>query len=104
MLAVIEIWGNQFIVRKGDIIDVKRQQNLEINSVNTISALLVSDAEWENVKVWTPLVNWSKIEFKVLEHLKDEKVRVFKMKSKKRYMRNRGFRASMTKLEILSIA
>ncbi|MDR3151200.1 MAG: bL21 family ribosomal protein [Candidatus Peribacteria bacterium] len=31
-------------------------------------------------------------------------MRVFKMKSKKRYMRNKGFRADLTKLEILSIA
>jgi len=103
MLAVIEIWGNQFIVRKGDIIDVKRQ-DLEINSTKKVHALLVSDADWENVKIWTPLVDGSNIELKVIEHFKDDKVRVFKMKSKKRYMRNRGFRASMTKIEILSIS
>jgi large subunit ribosomal protein L21 len=103
MLAVIEIWGNQFTVKKGDIIDVKRQ-GIEKDEIITSQALLISDAEWEDVKIWTPLLAWSKIQLKVLEHFKDEKVRVFKMKSKKRYMRNRWFRASMTKLEVLSIA
>jgi ribosomal protein L21 len=33
-----------------------------------------------------------------------DKVRVFKMKSKKRYKRNVGFRPALTKLEVLSIA
>ena len=103
MLAVIEIWGNQFIVKKGDIIDAKRQ-SAEVNSVITSSAMLLSDVDWENVKIWTPLLDWTKIQLKVLEHFKDDKVRVFKMKSKKRYMRNKWFRASMTKLEVLSIA
>lgn len=102
MLAVIEIWGNQFIVRKGDIIDVKRQW-IEKDEIITSTALLLSDADWEDVKIWTPLLSGSKIQLKVLEHFKDEKVRVFKMKSKKRYMRNKWFRASMTKLEVLSI-
>jgi len=41
---------------------------------------------------------------KVVEQFKGEKVRVFKMKSKKRFARNRGFRADLTKLEILEIA
>jgi large subunit ribosomal protein L21 len=46
----------------------------------------------------------SKVEFKILDQFKDEKIRVFKKKSKKRYQRNIGFRASLTKLEVVSIA
>ncbi len=102
MLAVIEIWGNQFVVKKGDIIDVKRLSN-EVNSVLTSELLLLSDVDWENVKIWTPFLDWKKASLKVIEHFKWDKVRVFKMKSKKRYMRNKWFRASMTKIEVLSI-
>jgi len=91
------------MVQKGDIIEVKKQ-DVEVGKKMSISALLVADAEGKEVKVGTPTVEGSKVEFKVLDQKKDTKVRVFKMKSKKRYMRNRGFRASITQLEVLSIA
>ena len=103
MIAVIELWGNQFIIRKGDIIDVKKQ-DVEVNKTITTEALLISDEEGKDTKIGTPLVEGSKVELKVLEQFLDKKVRVFKMKSKKRHMKNRGFRPSVTKLEVTSIA
>lgn len=103
MLAVIELWWNQFIVREGDIIDVKRLSQ-ELNSTISQKALLISDEEWKETKIGTPNIEGSKVELKVLEQFKWDKVRVFKKKSKKRYMRNNGFRAQLTKLEILSIS
>lgn len=103
MLAVVELGWNQFIVRQGDVIDVKKL-NKQIWDNVSVDALLISDEEWNDVKVGTPFVVGSKVELKVLEQFKDEKVRVFKMKAKKRYTRNLGFRASLTKLEVLNIA
>lgn len=103
MLAVIELWWNQFIVRKGDIIDVKKQ-DIELKSIVTTEALLVSDEEGSETKVGTPTVEGSKVELKVLEQFKGDKVRVFKMKAKKRYSKNTWFRPHLTKLEVLSIA
>lgn len=103
MLAVIELGWNQFTVKAGDIIDVKRQDK-EVDAVFSVEALLVSDEAGNQTKVGVPTVAGSKIEFKVVEQFKGEKVRVFKKKSKKRYTRNTGFRAHLTKLEVLSIA
>lgn len=103
MLAVIEVGGNQFIVQKGDIIEVKKQ-DIEVGKILTVEALMISALDGKDMKLGAPLVSGSKIECKVLEQKKGEKVRVFKMKSKKRYMRNKGFRPSITQLEILSIA
>lgn len=103
MLAVIELGWNQFIVRKGDVIDVKKLDK-EINSKFTQDALLVSDEDWKETKVWEPIVNGSKVDLKVIEHFLGDKVRVFKMKSKKRYMKNTWFRAHLTRLEVTSIA
>ena len=101
MLAVIELWGNQFIVREWDVIDVKKLTQYQWKKTWKTEALLVSDEEWKEVKVWTPLVEGSEVKFKILEEsFKGEKVRVFKMKSKKRYMRNKGFRPTLTKIEI----
>lgn len=103
MLAVIELGWNQFIVRKGDVIDVKKLEK-EVGSKFTMEALLISDEEGKETKVGEPVISGSKIDLKVLEQFKWEKVRVFKMKSKKRYMKNTWFRAHLTKLEVLNIA
>ncbi|NDK10291.1 50S ribosomal protein L21 [Candidatus Gracilibacteria bacterium] len=103
MLAVIEVGGNQFIVQKGDIIEVKKQ-DVEVGKKMTVEALLISGLDGKDMKLGAPFIGGSKIECKVLEQKKGEKVRVFKMKSKKRYMRNKGFRPQVTQLEILSIA
>ena len=103
MLAVVELWGNQFMVKVGDIIDVKRQ-DVAVKKKMTTEALLISDEEGKSTKIGTPVIKGSKVEFKVLEQFKGEKVRVFKMKAKKRYTRNKGFRPHLTKLEVLSIA
>jgi len=102
MLAVIELGGNQFMVQKGDIIEVKKQ-DIEVGKSLTTEALLLSDLAGNDVQVGTPSVSGSKVECKVLKQKKGEKVRVFKMKAKKRYMKNRGFRPSITQLEIMSI-
>ncbi|MDA9129432.1 50S ribosomal protein L21 [Candidatus Gracilibacteria bacterium] len=103
MLAVIELGGNQFMVQVGDVIEVKRQ-DVELGGTLTTEALLISGLDGNDVKVGTPMISGSKVECKVLDQKKGDKVRVFKMKAKKRYMKNRGFRPSITQLEITSIA
>ena len=103
MIAVIELGGNQFTVKKGDVIDVKKLDK-EINANFSVEAMLVSEEEGKDVKVGNPIVAGSKVELKVVEQYKGEKIRVFKMKSKKRYSKNTGFRPHLTKLEVLSVA
>lgn len=103
MLAAVELGWNQFIVKVWDVIDVKNQDVESGKNIET-KALLISDEEWNDVKIWTPEIEGSKVELKVIENFKWDKVRVFKMKSKKRFMRNKWFRQSMTKLEVLSIS
>jgi len=103
MIAVIELGWNQFNVRVGDVIDVKKMK-ADVDSKGTTQALLISDEEGKDTKIGTPLLEGSKVEYKVLEQFKGTKVRVFKMKAKKRYMKNVGFRPHLTKIEIMSIA
>jgi len=103
MIAVIELGGNQFTVKKGDVIDVKKL-SLKLWDTSDTQALLISDEEWKDTKIGTPFVEGSKVEFKVLDQFKGKKVRVFKMKAKKRYARNIGFRPHLTKIEITEIA
>lgn len=90
------------MVQKGDIIEVKKQ-DVEVGKKMSSEALLISDLEGKETKVGTPTVSGSKVEFKVLDQKKGEKVRVFKMKAKKRFMKNTGFRPHITQLEVTSI-
>lgn len=99
MIAVIETGGKQYIVKMGDMITVDRLD--ESKDSHSFVPLLVADDG--GTKVWDPLVPWAVVECRVVEHTRADKVRVFKMKSKKHYHRTNGFRAHETRLEVVSI-
>jgi large subunit ribosomal protein L21 len=103
MIAVVKLGGSQFTVKVWDLLDVDNQ-NKEVWAVFDTMALLLSDLDGNNVKVWTPYVDNSKIEFRVVDNFKGDKIRVFKMKSKKRYARTKWFRPEHTQLEVLNIS
>lgn len=100
MIAVIETGGKQYIVKQWDIFVVDRLDE-EVQN-HTFTPLLVSDNG--QTTIGTPLVEWAKVVCDVVEHLRADKIRVFKMKSKKHYHRTRGFRASQTQLKVVSIS
>ncbi|MFZ4461296.1 MAG: 50S ribosomal protein L21 [Patescibacteria group bacterium] len=102
MIAVVEIGSKQFTVKAGDFIEVD-QQDAEVGAQIALNTLLVASEDGKTVNVGTPSIAES-VQAKVVEHFRDDKITVFKMKSKKRYARTRGFRASRTKLEITKIA
>lgn len=101
MIAVIETGGKQYIVKQGDVIIVDRLD--ETVDKHTFTPLLVADDKGAT-KIGAPLVDGAKVECKVTEHTRGDKIRVFKMKSKKHYHRTTGFRAAQTKLEVTSIS
>jgi len=103
MFAIVEVGGNQFTVKVGDIIEVDNQ-NTEIGTTIEAQPLLVSDVEGKDVRIGTPFVEGMKVSLKVIEDYRGDKIRVFKMKSKKRYARTYGFRPELTTLEVTSIA
>ena len=103
MIAVVEIGGKQYTVEQGMTFVVDRQA-ADVGSTMTLPALLIASADGSSVNVGTPTVEGSQISFEVVEHLKADKIRVFKIKSKKRYMRTQGFRAYQTRLTVTAIA
>ena len=101
--AITEVGGNQYIVRAGNIIEVDLVDQ-EVGSEIESAVLLLSDEAGQDVTVGTPFVDGKKVKNRVVEHFRGEKIRVFKMKSKKNYSRTFGFRADKTRLEVLSVA
>ncbi len=95
--AVIKTGGKQYKVSEGDIIEVDRLALEKDDKVNFDEVLLmVNDG---NVKIGKPFLT-EKVEGKVLENIKGDKVRVSKFKAKVRYRKVMGFRASLTKVQI----
>lgn len=103
MIAVIEIGGKQYTVTADSTIVVDRQHVAEGETL-TVTPLLVASEDGKDVKIGKPFVDGAKVSLKVVSHDKGEKIRVFKIKSKKRYVRTRGFRPSKTTLSVTAIA
>jgi large subunit ribosomal protein L21 len=100
MFAIVEINGQQFKVTKDQEIFVHRLQNEEGASVSFDNVLLVSDDT--KTQVGGPNLK-AKVDATVLEHLKGDKVIVFKKKRRKGYRVKNGHRQYFTKLKINSI-
>ncbi|MDL2228354.1 50S ribosomal protein L21 [Bacteroidales bacterium OttesenSCG-928-K03] len=101
MYAIVEIAGKQFKVEKGRYIYVNRLDAKEDASIEFDKVLLL-DTE-DKVSVGTPHIEGAKVEAKVLQHLKGDKVLVFKKKRRKGYQKLNGHRDYLTKIMIENI-
>ena len=97
--AVIETGGKQYKVEKGtsllvDRLRAKEGEKVALRPVMFRGKEVVAGAkELEKVEV----------EAKVTEHLRGEKIKVFKYKPKKGYRRRAGHRSELTKLEVTEV-
>ena len=101
MYAIVEIAGQQFKVEKDQQIFVHRLETKEGSKIDFDKVLLLDDSG--TVNVGAPVIKGAKVTAKVLEHLKGDKVIVFKKKRRKGYKVKNGHRQYLTKLEILKI-
>lgn len=101
MFAVAKVQGNQYTLSEGQTFKTQKVPVSQGQKFSVQEVLLISDAR--GMKVGTPYLNGYEIEFEVLDHAKGEKIRVFKMKAKKRYMRTQGHRQWYSTLKVLSI-
>lgn len=106
MYAVIDLKWHQWIVKKGDVIEVDNigKETWEIFSTDKI--LLTFDENQENIKVWTPYIKWE-VKLKVDSNFRWEKMYVRKFKNKIRADRNskwKWFRPEKTKLIVEDVS
>ena len=102
--AVILVGGKQYKVREKDEIQVEKLDVKEGDHVKLKEVLLISEDDASEMKLGTPYVAGAHVECMVMDHGRGEKIRVFKMQSKKRYTRTYGHRQSFTGLKILKIS
>jgi len=101
MYAIVNIAGQQFKVTDGQEIFVHRLKD-EAGKKVEFSDVVLTENEGK-VKVGAPLVKGAKVTATVLEHLKDDKVLVFKKKRRKGYKKLNGHRQYLTKIQIEKI-
>ncbi|MGC9353585.1 MAG: 50S ribosomal protein L21 [Mariniphaga sp.] len=101
MYAIVEIAGQQFKVEKEKKLYVHQLKASEGDSVDFDKVLLVDNDG--KVAVGTPTVNGAKVTAKVLEHVKGDKVLVFKKKRRKGYKKLNGHRQQFTQIQIENI-
>jgi large subunit ribosomal protein L21 len=102
MYAIVEIAGQQFKVEKDQEIFVHRLSEDEGSKVE-FDKVLLKDNDGK-VSVGTPTLGNSKVSATVIEHLKGDKVLVFKKKRRKGYEKKNGHRQYFTKVKIEEIA
>ncbi|KAB2921656.1 MAG: 50S ribosomal protein L21 [Bacteroidetes bacterium] len=101
MYAVVEIAGQQFRVNPSEKLYVPKLDGAVDSIVKFDKVLLVADDT--KITVGNPVVKGSTVSAKVLGHMKDDKVIVFKKKKRKGYRVKRGHRQQYTRIEITSI-
>jgi len=101
MYAIVKIGGHQYKVEENQTVFVNRLS--EDEKVTIEDVLLVKDDKG-NIKVGKPTVEGAKVEASIVDHLKADKVIIFKKKRRKGYRVKRGHRQPITQLKIEKIS
>lgn len=102
MYAVIKSGGKQYKVKEGDTLDVEKL-SAEKGSSITIDEVLMVGSDTETIADEKGLAK-AQVTATVVDQFRDDKILVFKYKSKKGYKRTRGHRQNLTKIKIESIS
>jgi large subunit ribosomal protein L21 len=101
MFAIVDIAGQQFKVAKDQKVFVHRLDAKTGDKVSFDQVFMLADGD--KFTVGAPAVANASVEAKVVRHLKDDKVIVFKKKRRKGYRVKNGHRQSLTEIVIESV-
>ena len=101
MFVVVDIAGQQHKVAPSERVFVPKLSSDVGSTVKFEHVLLIADDA--GVRIGNPFVSNFAVEAKVLSHVKDDTVIVFKKKRRKGYRVRRGHRQQYTEIEITNI-
>jgi large subunit ribosomal protein L21 len=101
MYAIVEIAGQQFKVSKDQKVFVHRLGSDVESKVSFDKVLFIDNGG--AITLGAPAIEGASVEAKVLQHLKGDKVIVFKKKRRKGYKKKNGHRQSFTQIIIENI-
>ena len=101
MYAIVDIAGQQFKVEKGQEIFVHRLEGEKGAKLDFDKVMLI-DQEGKTV-VGTPVIEGALVQGTILDHLRGDKLFVFKKKRRKAYKKFNGHRQYLSLLKIEDI-
>jgi large subunit ribosomal protein L21 len=101
MYAIIDIAGKQFKVAKDQYIYAPKLDG-EAGSAVSFENVLLLDNEG-TIDIGAPTLKGIKVSGKILEHVKGNKIIIFKKKRRKGYQVKNGHRQQFTKVQIENI-
>ena len=101
MYAIVEIAGKQFKVAKDQYIYAPKLEG-DAGAAVSFDKVLLIDNEG-SIDIGAPLLSGVTVSGKILEHVKGDKVIVFKKKRRKGYAVKNGHRQQFTKVQIENI-
>ena len=101
MYAIVKIAGQQFKVERGNKVYVHRLKANEGADVEFDEVLLVDNEG--KITVGSPNVEGAKVAATVIQHLRGDKVLVFKKKRRKTYQKLNGHRQDLTQIIVQGI-
>ena len=99
--AIVEISGRQFWIEAGKYYDLNRIPT-ELGKEITLNRVLLLNDNGQ-LSIGKPFLEDVKVTGKILEHLRDRKKVVYKMKPKKKTRKKQGHRQELTRVLIEDI-
>ncbi len=101
MYAIVDIAGKQYKVSKDQYVYAPKL-DAETGAILEFKNVLLIDND-SSISIGTPTIAGASISVKVLEHVKGDKLVVFKKKRRKGYAKRNGHRQQFTKVLIENI-
>jgi large subunit ribosomal protein L21 len=98
--AIVESGGKQYRAEKGTSLLVDRLPEDEGAKVSLRPVMFRGDG---NVVLDASGLEKVKVEATIAEHLRGEKIRIFKYRAKKGYRKRQGFRSELSRLEVTDV-
>ena len=99
MFAIVTIAGQQFKVKQNDELFVHRLEGNAGDKIEFSDILMMSNEGGITVGKHS-----KKVQAEIIDHLKGDKVIIFKKNRRKGYQKKNGHRQSLTKIKINGIA
>ncbi len=101
MPAIIQTGGKQYLVSKGDKLQIEKLPGKTGDKISLDKVLLTLDGK--TFKLGKPYLEKTAVEVKILKQGRGKKIEILKYKAKSRYRRHAGHRQNYTEVEILEM-
>jgi large subunit ribosomal protein L21 len=102
MYAIVNIAGIQTKVTPDEVLDIALHAGEPGSSLKFDQVLLLGDGD--KISVGRPTVKGASVSAEIVEHLRGDKVKIFKFKRRREYRRRRGYRSELTKIRVTAIS